>query len=86
MHKAYEIYITPTARKQLEKLPVNVTDILIKAIQLLSQNPRPIGYKKLKGRTGYRIRKGDYRIIYEIFDNKLFIDVIAIAHRKDVYE
>jgi mRNA interferase RelE/StbE len=86
MLKIYEILITPTAKKQLERLPTSTTDKLIAAIHTLSKNPRPIGYKKLKGRFGYRIRKGDYRIIYEIFDGRLIVNIIAVAHRRDVYE
>ncbi|MEI9956378.1 MAG: type II toxin-antitoxin system RelE/ParE family toxin [Ferruginibacter sp.] len=86
MEKLYEILLTATAKKQLQKLPTNITDKLIVAIQALAKNPRPEGYKKLKGRPGFRIRKGDYRIIYEIFDDKLIVSVIAVAHRKDVYE
>jgi mRNA interferase RelE/StbE len=52
----------------------------------LAINPRPQGYKKLKGRDSYRIRIGDYRVLYDIFDNKLIIDVITLGHRKDIYE
>ena len=48
--------------------------------------PRPQGYRKLKGRKGYRIRVGDYRVIYEIFDHILLIDVIDLGHRKEIYE
>lgn len=70
----------------MSKLPFNVADKLITAIHDLAKNTRPQGYKKLKGRPGFRIRKGDYRIIYEIFDGKLIVNVIAVAHRRDVYE
>ncbi|MCH8318769.1 MAG: type II toxin-antitoxin system RelE/ParE family toxin [Bacteroidetes bacterium] len=59
---------------------------LIEVIQSLANNPRPHGYIKLKGRDGYRIRKGNYRIIYDIFDAVLIIDVVAVGHRKDIYE
>ncbi len=86
MEKLYDIEITATAKKQLTKLPLTITDKLIKAIQELAKNPRPIGYKKLKGRPGYRIRKGDYRIIYEVYDAKLIINVVTVAHRSEVYE
>ena len=82
----YSITISRTAQKQLDKLNDDVAFTLIKAIQSLANNPLPIGCKKLKGRNGYRIRKGDYRIIYEIHNNVLIIDVIAIGHRKDIYE
>jgi mRNA interferase RelE/StbE len=86
MEKLYDVEITATAKKQLTKLPLTTADKLIKAIQELAQNPRPVGYKKLKGRPGYRIRKGDYRIIYEVYDTKLIVNVIAVANRRDVYE
>ena len=86
MPEIYSILIKATAQKQLSKLPWNVADDLLKLIQSLSTNPRPSGCKKLKGRDGYRIRKGDYRIIYDIYDNKLVIQIIAAGHRKDIYE
>ncbi len=82
----YQIRITKTAQKQLDKLPDAVAGILIESIHDLSVNPRPYGCKKLKGRPGYRIRKGDFRIIYDIFDKILVIEVIAIGNRKDIYE
>ena len=50
----------------------------------LADNPVPSGSKKLKGRSGYRIRIGDYRVIYEIHDAKLEIEVINLGHRKDI--
>lgn len=82
---AYKLTISQTAQKQLNKLPENVADRLIDSIYLLAEDPRPSGSKKLKGRNGYRIRTGDYRIIYDIFDNTLLIIIIAIGHRKDIY-
>lgn len=81
----YTIFITKTAQKQLDKLSTPVADTLIQAIFELGSNPRPSGCKKLKGRNAYRIRKGNYRIIYEINDGRLIITVIAIGHRKDIY-
>ena len=82
----YSITITKTAQKQLDRLNNTIADSIIQLIQSLALNPRPVGYKKLKGRDGYRIRKGDYRIIYDIHDKVLIINVIAIGHRKDIYE
>ena len=82
----YKISLTKTAQKQLDKLPDNVAIPIIGAIKNLSTNPRPSGCKKLKGRNGYRIRKGDYRIIYDIFDKELLVDVIALGHRREIYE
>ena len=82
----YTVVLTKTAQKQLDKLPDQVADMLLDAIEMLADNPRPDGYKKLKGRLGYRIRKGDYRIIYDIYDDVLTIEVVAIGHRRQIYE
>lgn len=82
----YNIVISKTAQKQLDKLPDPVAEILIKLIFQLASNPKPIGYKKLKGRSGYRIRKGDYRIIYDLRENILKIDIVSVGHRKNIYD
>jgi mRNA interferase RelE/StbE len=82
----YQIRITNTAQKQLDKLASPVAGLLIKTIQGLSVNPRPAGCKKLKGRDGFRIRKGNFRIIYDIFDKVLIVIVIAVGNRKDIYD
>ena len=56
------------------------------AILKLAGNPHPQSYKQLKGRDGFRIRVADYRIIYNIFEDILSIDVIDLGHRKDIYK
>lgn len=81
----YEVILTKKVQKQLDKLSDNVTDSILLSLAGLEVNPRPSGLKKLKGRNGYRIRSGNYRIIYEIFDKQLIVEVIAIGNRKDVY-
>ena len=82
----YTAVLTKKAQKQLDKLSDNIAEPIIDAIAGLEENPRPVGYKKLKGRDGYRIRTGNYRIIYEIFDSELIVDIITLGHRKDIYE
>ena len=83
----YQVVLSKTARKQLTTLPVFIHNKIIEDITLLSETPRPAGCKKLKGqKNAWRIRVGDYRVIYEIEDKQLRILVIAIGHRKDVYE
>ena len=82
----YTAVLSKKAQKQFDKLSDKIAEPIFEAIMNLEENPRPIGYKKLKGRQGFRIRTGDYRIIYEIFDSELIIDVIALGHRKDIYE
>lgn len=71
--------------KTLKKIQEPYYSSIKYAILQLGENPRPSGYIKLKGRDAYRIRVSDYRIIYEIFDSRLLVDVIALGHRKDIY-
>ncbi len=82
----YTLNFNKQAFKHLENISEPYYSSVKKAITNLSKNPRPHGYKKLKGRDGYRIRTGDYRIIYTIFDKIVTVEVIAIGHRKDIYE
>ncbi|HCQ14014.1 type II toxin-antitoxin system RelE/ParE family toxin [Flavobacterium sp.] len=82
----YIIEVRRNVFKSLGKINEPFYTAIKNAIYDLAENPRPQGYKKLKGRTGYRIRVGNYRIIYEIFDDILLIDVIDLGHRKDIYE
>jgi len=81
----YIIELTKKAKKKLDKLPDSTAFQLIETIVQLENNPRPIGSKKLKGRDGYRVRSGNYRIIYEIIDHKLIIEIIDLGHRRDIY-
>ena len=81
----YKVLLTKKAAKQLDKLADGIALPIIDAIEKLSENPRPPGCKKLKGRDAYRIRKGNYRVIYNVFDKELIVDVIAIGHRRGIY-
>lgn len=81
----YTAVLSKKAQKQLDKLPDNIAEPIIEAILDLEENPRPVGNKKLIGRDGYGVRIGNYRVIYDIFDNLLIVDVIALGHRKDIY-
>ncbi len=84
---AYQVLLSKAARKQLNTLPVFIHNKIIEDIAALANTPRPPGCKKLKGqKNAWRIRIGDYRIIYEIEDKQLRILVIAIGHRKDIYK
>lgn len=82
----YSLDFSKQALKELEKINEPFYSNIKQAIFKLIENPRPQGYKKLKGRTGYRIRTGNYRIIYDIFDNELIVDIITLGHRKDIYD
>ena len=82
----YQLVIDRYAQKQLSKIPPPHFNRIIKAINELASDPRPAGCKKLTARLGYRIRIGDYRVIYTIEDKILTVFVIDIGHRKDIYD
>ena len=82
----YAVTLSRQAIKELETINEPFYSRIKEAILNLAGNPRPAGCKKLTGRDGWRIRIGHYRVIYEIFDTELVVDVIAVGHRKDVYE
>ncbi len=82
----YAVTLSRQAIKELETINEPFYSRIKEAILNLTDNPRPAGCKKLTGRDGWRIRIGHYRVIYEIFDTELVVDVIAVGHRKDVYE
>jgi mRNA interferase RelE/StbE len=82
---AYTLNFSNQALKYLEKINDPYYSNIKNAIRNLTENPRPFGYKKLVDRKGYRIRVGHYRIIYDIIDKELIIDIITIGDRKDVY-
>jgi mRNA interferase RelE/StbE len=81
----YEIKILRGAQKQLELLPKSDYKAVKAKIEVLANNPRPFVCEKLKDRTGYRVRQGNFRIIYEIYDKILTVEVIRIGDRKDIY-
>jgi mRNA interferase RelE/StbE len=82
----YTVLIERYAQKQIMKLDKKVIYLIKAAIASLADNPRPYGYKKLKGEDAYRIRVGDYRVIYEIDDNIIIVTVVSVGHRKDIYK
>ena len=82
---SYKLLILRRAQKVLSGLPQNIFDTLCNEIRSLADNPFPQGSKKLAGRSGWRIRKGDYRVIYEINDRTKTITVLHIGKRKDIY-
>jgi mRNA interferase RelE/StbE len=82
----YTVELRPSARRELLKHPRHDQLRLIRAMDALAANPRPKGVKKLTGLDNlYRIRAGDYRIVYQIRDDRLIVLVVRIGHRKDVY-
>lgn len=81
----YHVLITDPAEKELKRYDPRLQDRLINKILLLSDYPRPHGFKKLFGSSNFRIRVGDYRIIYHIDDAKRVVKILDIGHRKDIY-
>ena len=81
----YQVFLSNHAIKSLNKLPIERIKEVVQKIEDLKSEPRPNNCKKLKGREGYRIRVGNYRVIYTINDNQLIIQIIAIGHRKNIY-
>ncbi|MCX7044236.1 MAG: type II toxin-antitoxin system RelE/ParE family toxin [Candidatus Sumerlaeota bacterium] len=83
---AYRIEIEPSAYKELNRLPENIKVNVMRKIRALSEDSRPHGAKKLVGyQNGWRIRIGDYRVLYAIFDDVLRVLVIKVGHRRNVY-
>lgn len=79
--------LAPAAVRQLRKLPAEARRRIQAAIEILAESPRPPGAKKLSGNSGdWRVRTGDYRIIYEIRDAQLIVLVVAMGHRRDIYQ
>jgi mRNA interferase RelE/StbE len=83
----YAVEMKPSARRELEKLPARLIERVFPRLEALGLQPRPAGCKKLKGgRQEWRIRVGDYRVVYTIDDAKLRVSVTRIRHRSEVYE
>lgn len=74
-----------SAQKELANLPQDIHARVLRAVMDLSENPRPAGCKKLCTEDLWRIRVGNYRVVYEILDDALVVLVITIAHRREVY-
>ncbi len=84
---SYRILIDPRAARQLESLPKTVIERLDRVILSLASIPRPPGTKRLRGKLheGWRVRVGDYRILYKIDDDAREVSIFDIGHRRDVY-
>lgn len=86
MSKEYSVIVNSNVAKQMQKIPSKTQEKIKLAIRNLANNPKPPNCKKLQGFDHtWRVRVGDYRIIYEIYDNKVQVIVIKVKHRRDVY-
>ena len=83
----YSVELKASARKELERLPAKLIQRIFPKLEGLASEPRPAGCKKLKGgQREWRIRVGDYRVVYTIDDEKLLVSVMRIRHRSEVYD
>jgi mRNA interferase RelE/StbE len=87
MSKKYEVIFTKRARRKLRKMDPDIRKQIIDAATRLEDNPRPQSAKRLKGphKGLWRERTGNYRIVYEIKEQKLLVRVVRLGHRKDIY-
>lgn len=81
----YKIFLLPQAQKDLDKFSGKTFELIMKRIFSLDANPRPHGCLKLTAEQGYRLRSGDYRIIYRIDDDSKDVFIYRIKHRKEAY-
>lgn len=81
----YEILIRPSVKKDVKNIPKADLQRIMERISNLQNDPRPLGCVKLSGLDYYRIRQGDYRIVYEIKDARLIVIIVKVGRRKDVY-
>ena len=82
----YKIEWKLSAKKELKKLTKEAISRIVNAVKNLSSEPRPAGSRKLQGSENlYRVRVGDYRVVYSVEDKVLLIEVIRVGHRKDIY-
>ncbi|KPK14093.1 MAG: hypothetical protein AMJ62_14040 [Myxococcales bacterium SG8_38] len=83
---SYSVELTRTAEKQFRTIAKRDLNRIVDAIRGLAERPRPQGARKLHGYDDvYRIRVGKYRIVYEVFDDRVVVIVLKVGHRKDVY-
>ncbi len=82
----YKLQIRKSAAKELEAIPGQDAAKIIAHIRSLSDDPRPHGSNKLSAKEQYRLRIGNYRVIYAVLDKERFVHIIKIGHRKDVYQ
>ena len=81
----YQIEVRRRAQRALDRLPKSDFQAVIEAIRGLAQTPRPRGIEKVKTTGLWRVRQGDYRIIYAIDDNERLVTVVRVGHRREIY-
>jgi mRNA interferase RelE/StbE len=82
---SYRLTFKRSAAKELDDLPAQVLARVVARVDSIAHNPRPVGCEQLSGEKKYRIRQGDYRVVYSIDDAQSIVTVTKIGHRRDVY-
>lgn len=82
----FEIEFRASVEKELKEIPQKDQIRILRSISLLSADPHPPTSKKLSGQDRYRLRQGDYRILYEILNQRLVVVIVKIGHRRDVHK
>jgi mRNA interferase RelE/StbE len=82
---SFQIILPKSVQKELDRLPDEIANRILAKLAALENKPRSLDAKKLKGREAWRLRVGDYRVIYEINDPALQIIVITVGHRREIY-
>jgi mRNA interferase RelE/StbE len=82
---SYSLSILPRAVKELKRLPPDIRNRVLHSVQSLTGDPRPPQCRKLSGREGFRIRVGDYRVLYDVDDSDRSVIILHVAHRSNAY-
>jgi len=82
---AYKLFFKKSVQKDFDSIPKKDLKRILSRIESLSEDPRPKGCEKLTGQERYRLRQGQYRIVYSIQDDELTVWVVKVGHRKDIY-
>ena len=82
---SYQVIIPKTVQKEIDKLPKNVQESIIEGLLTLKENSRPPNSLKMKNSQGYRLRMGDYRVLYDINDQNQTVTLRRVGHRKNIY-
>ena len=81
----YDIKIKPKAIKQLEKLPKEITERILRKVVFIKETPQSF-MKKLESKNIWSLRVGDYRVLIDIYEDKKLMEIIKVGHRKEIYE
>ncbi|GAB3306140.1 type II toxin-antitoxin system RelE family toxin [Pseudoclavibacter terrae] len=82
----YQVLVLPAAARAIKKLPPEAKRRIQAVVELLAEDPRPPATKKLTGRPEWRVRTGDYRVLYRIQDDVLTVVIVHAGHRREVYD